>query len=100
MTSKLVISYKIRMKLAAKVPPVSENDICECFENRSRTPLRDTRERHDTDPPTLWFIAENYYGRRLKICFSDDGTNIHIKSAFVPNDAEERIYAAKSKELG
>lgn len=96
----LCVSYKVRLKLSSKAPPVSENDICECFQNRTRTPIRDTRERHETDPPTMWFISENDYGQRLKVCFIEDGSNIHIKSAFTPNADEERIYAAKSKELG
>lgn len=96
---KPTLSYNIRMKLAGKTPPVSENDIAECFANRCRTLLKDTREKHETDPPTMWFISENDYGRRLKICFIDDGTQFAIKSAFVPNEIEEQIYARYSKEL-
>lgn len=97
--SNLVLSYAIRMKLAGKTPPVSENDILECFANRERTPIRDTRERHDTDPPTMWFIAENDYGRRLKVCYIEKDGHFIIKSAFVPNETEERVYLSRSALL-
>lgn len=90
---KLYLSQKIRHKLSQKTPPVSENDVFECFTNRTHSYLMDTREDHQTDPPTLWFISENDYGRRLKVCFMNDGTQIIIKSAYVPNADEERIYA-------
>lgn len=99
MAAKLVISYKVRIKLSGKTPPVSENDIIECFANRDRSAIRDTRERHDSDPPTMWFIAENDYGRRLKVCYIEKDAQIIIRSAFVPNTEEERIYMARSTEL-
>lgn len=99
MTAKLNLSYAVRKKLAAKTPPVSENDIMECFANRDRTPLRDTRERHDSDPPTMWFISENDYGRRLKVCYIEKDDGVTIRSAFVPNQTEERVYAKFSQEL-
>ena len=92
MHMKLYMSQKIRQKLTLKTPPVSENDIHECFTNRTQAFLLDTREDHKTDPPTLWFISENDYGRRLKVCFMNDGQQISIKSAFVPNADEERVY--------
>ena len=89
---KLHLSQKIRQKLTLKTPPVSENDIYECFTNRTHVFLEDTREDHKTDPATLWFISENDYGRHLKVCFMTDGQQISIKSAYVPNADEERIY--------
>jgi hypothetical protein len=99
MASKLDLSYNVRAKLAGKTPPVSENDIAECFANRSRSFLRDTRERHLSDPPTLWFISENDYGRKLKVCFIDDGQKITIRTAYVPNPTEEAVYQARSTEI-
>lgn len=89
---KLSLSPKIRQKLALKTPPVSENDIYECFTNRTNAFLMDTREDHKTDPVTFWFISENDYGRRLKVCFMNHGEQLSIKSAFVPNADEERVY--------
>ena len=92
------MSYSMRMKLAAKTPPVSENDLFECFQNRTRTAILDLREKHDTDPPTLWFISENDYGRRLKICYVSEAVPV-IKTAFVPNADEEKFYLEHSLEL-
>ena len=89
---RLDLSPKIRQKLADKTPPVSENDIWECFANRTHGFLIDTREDHQTDPVTQWFISENDYGRRLKVCFMHHGDRVSIKTAYVPNADEERIY--------
>lgn len=89
----LVLSQKIRAKLSAKVPPVSENDIKECFANRTGRYLIDNRADNATNPPTNWFIAETDYGRWLKICFVRmPNTDVHIKTAYVPNAEEVRIY--------
>lgn len=88
----LMISSSIRQKLTEK-HGVSEDEITQCFASRDRGFLEDTREDHKTDPPTQWFIAETDYGRKLKVVFmqSSDG-NIHIKTAYPPNDNEKRIY--------
>lgn len=76
-----------------KTPSVSENDVDECFNNRTHLSLEDTREDHKTDPITLWFISENDYGRRLKICYIlNADQQVSIKTAYVPNSDEERIY--------
>lgn len=96
---KLHLTAKIRQKLAQKIPPVSENDVLECFINRNHSFLIDTREDHQTDPVTQWFISENDYGRRLKVCFMKEEAHITIKSAYVPNADEERIYAKFAKPL-
>lgn len=93
------MTAKIRQKLALKVPPVSENDVFECFINRTHSFLLDSREDHQTDPPTQWFISENDYGRRLKVCFIKEEAYMTIKSAFVPNAIEEQIYAKHAIEL-
>ena len=92
------LSQRIREKLASKTPPVSENDIDECFTNRTHSFLKDTREDHQTDPVTLWFISENDYGLKLKVCFMERNRQIHIKSAYVPNADELRIYATYAKQ--
>jgi hypothetical protein len=89
---RLEFSAKIRQKLTAKSPPVSENDVWECFANRSHGFLIDTRENHLTDPVTQWFISENDYGCRLKVCFMHYPDKVSIKTAYVPNSDEERIY--------
>jgi hypothetical protein len=88
----LKISHSVRAKLGNKNPPVTREEIEACFANRSGTYLEDTREQHKTDPPTKWFIAETFYGRKLKIAFIQKGANTIIRTAYDPNKDELRIF--------
>ena len=89
----LFISPKVGVKLANKTPPVTQEEIVQCFANRNGTFLRDTRERHQSDPPTRWFIAETDFGRKLKVVFIPrNGKTIIIRTAYGPNKEEMRIY--------
>jgi hypothetical protein len=88
----LKISHSVRAKLGNKNPPVTREEIEECFANRSGIYLEDTREQHKTDPPTKWFIAETFYGRKLKIAFIQKDANTIIRTAYVPNKDELRIF--------
>ena len=92
----LVLSSKIRDKLSSK-HGVKEDEIQQCFANRERGYLRDPREEHASDPPTLWFISETDYGRVLKVVFVPKDGKIYIRTAFEPNDNEKRIYNKYSK---
>jgi hypothetical protein len=56
----IIISLKVRDKLAYKIPPVSETAIRECFDSRLYGSIEDRPEQHRTKPPTLWFIGETY----------------------------------------
>jgi hypothetical protein len=96
----IIISPKIRTKLATKPHPVSQQDIEECFSTRDRGFLQDSRENNKTMPPTQWFISDTFIGRLLKIVFiqMDDGS-IVIKTAYDPNTDEKRIYHKYSVEL-
>lgn len=85
------ISDRILEKLAQK-HNVKAEEVAQCFANRNGRSLRDSRAKHQTNPPTQWFIAETDYGRRLKVVFIRDGSDIEIKSAFEPNPEELRIY--------
>ena len=85
------ISTKVRSKLEQK-HNVTQDDIEQCFATRTKGYLSDTREDHKTDPPTLWFVSETYFGRKLKVVFIMVDDDINIKSAFEPNDEEIRIY--------
>ena len=87
----LVISPKIKEKLRHK-HWVNEEEIVQCFASREGRFLIDTREEHRTDPPTHWFIAETSRGRLLKVVFVPIGDEIHIKTAYTPNETEKRIY--------
>jgi hypothetical protein len=72
---------------------VTPSEVEECFLNRQKGLLEDTREQHYTNPPTRWFISETDRGRLLKIIFIEhsDGTYA-IKSAYEPNQTEIKIY--------
>ncbi len=95
---RLNISPAIRQKLANKQPPVNEDDILQCFSNRTGGFLEDTREDHQSDPPTKWFIAETDYGVKLKIVFiHHKGKGIYIRTAYAPNAEEIRIYDKHGK---
>lgn len=88
----LIISAKVREKLAGKHPPVTQDEIVQCFANRTGKLLLDTREQHQSDPPTRWFISETDYGRKLKIAFINTDQGIVIRTAYDPNSEEMRIY--------
>jgi hypothetical protein len=94
----LVISPKVRAKLVAKVPPVTQSEIEQCFTNRTGIYLIDTREEHESDPPTRWFIAETYFGRKLKVVFVPRLPNIVIRTAYDPNPTEIQIYNKYGKQ--
>ena len=80
-------------KLAAKVPPVTLDEIIQCFASRTGKSLLDTRAKNLTSPPTKWFIAETEYGRKLKVCYIVLGNGeVVIKTAYDPNAEEVRIY--------
>lgn len=93
----LRISRKVSQKLANKQPPVTEDEIEQCFANRNTTYLEDDREEHRTDPPTQWFIGETDYGRKLKIVFIRRGEEIAIRTAYDPNEIERYIYQKYSR---
>jgi len=85
------VSTRTLEKLARK-HNVKTEEVAQCFANRNGKYLRDPRAQHQTNPPTQWFIAETDYGRRLKVVFIRDGSDVEIKSAFEPNPDELRIY--------
>lgn len=89
----LVLSPRVREKLAMKKPPVAQEEIIQCFANRTGKYLLDLREEHHTDPPTQWFISETDYGRKLKIAFIQKNNDIIIKTAYDPNPIEMRMFA-------
>lgn len=89
----LIISTQVRNKLANKTPPVTQEEIAQCFANRTGQMLIDTRADHLTNPMTRWFISETDFGRKLKIAFIPAQGNIVIKTAYDPNAVELSIYA-------
>ena len=95
----LVIAPRIREKLANKNPPVAEDEILQCFANRSGMFLYDERAENKTDPPTRWFIAETDFGRKLKVAFIQDGNDVIIKTAYKPNREELRIFNRVTRQV-
>jgi hypothetical protein len=87
----LVISPEIQRKLELK-HGISRSDVEQCFLNRTRSYLLDNRLDHLTEPPTEWFISENNRGILIKVVFVFDSGLIYLKSAFLPNSTEIRIY--------
>lgn len=86
------ISQRIVQKLAQK-HQVTADEIEECFFNRVKGFLTDTRINHLTNPKTQWFIAETDKGRALKIIFIELINNTYeIKTAYAPNLTEIKIY--------
>ena len=81
---------KLETKHLIKVPW----EIIQCFANRSGITLDELRQKHKTDPKTVWFVSETDSGRKLKIVFMQHpNRDIEIKSAFEPNPEEIAIYA-------
>jgi len=95
----LSISTAVREKLANKTPPVTESEIIQCFANRNRSALIDTRADNMTNPLTRWFIAETDFGRKLKVAYMPFTDKIVIKSAYDPNPVEQQIYNKVSVPL-
>jgi len=90
----LIISPGVRAKLADPSHNVTKEEILQCFANRSGKTCIDSRPHHKAEFPTLWFVAQTDYGRRLKIVYLHDLTNgnIEIKSAYAATDEVTRIF--------
>jgi len=90
--NNLKISKSITGKLISK-HNVTVDEVFECFLNRIKGLLEDTRVNHKTNPPTLWFISETDHERRLKIVFIQLANGgYEVKTAYEPNDMEVKIY--------
>jgi hypothetical protein len=100
----IFISPRILKKLSER-HNVSEDEVRQCFMNIEGGFLRDTREQHDTDPPSHWFISETNRRRKLKIVFvarkvetpSGAQTRIDIKTAYDPSAEEIELYSRRGQ---
>lgn len=97
----MFISPSTRSKLAQPDHNVTDQEIMQCFANRGRTFLQDTRPQHQTPIPTQWFVSETDHGRRLKVVFIYDPATkiVDIKSAYGAAPEVERIYLKYSQPL-
>lgn len=94
----IIISEKIKEKLREK-HNVSVDEVQQCFASRTAGFLYDNREDHQTDPPTLWFISETFWGRKLKVIFVMQDKQIFLKTCYEANPEEISIYSRKSVPL-
>jgi uncharacterized DUF497 family protein len=92
----LIVSAGVLAKLRDK-HGVTVREVEQCFENLCGTYLEDTREDHQTDPPTLWFVAPTNQDRLLKVAFIFLDGNVHIKSAFEADAQAQTIYERHGK---
>ena len=87
----LVATDTIKTKLKTK-HGVELNELEQYFYNKAGRLLTGNRDLHKTIPPTLWFIALTHKGRQLKVTYIQIGLEIHLKTAYEPNEAEKHIY--------
>jgi len=93
----LIISKKIRDKIAQlDHGSVNEREVRECFLNRPEGVCKDDREGHQTDPPTVWFVAPTHLGRLLKIVYVEDEENIYLKSAYLATKVVQDVFDRNS----
>ena len=86
-------STEVKKKIATK-HNVTEDEIQECFASRPTGTgyLKDNREDNRTTPPTLWFVSETDFGRKLKVVFIHKDGKIIVKTAYQANAEEIRIF--------
>lgn len=87
----LVVSAVILGKITNR-HNVTIAEVRQCFLNRKGRLLVDNRALTKTNPPTLWFIADTNKVRTLKIVYIQDGLQVHLKTAYEPNEVETAIY--------
>lgn len=92
----LRISADTLEKLATK-HGVIRREVEQCFENKCGMYLMDEREDHQSDPPTLWFVAPTHNDRLLKVIFIYRDGQVHLRSAYDADATAQRIYNAKAR---
>lgn len=85
------ISAHVTQKLLDK-HRVTREEVIECFMNRDGPSFDDARRDHQTDPPTLWFVADTDRGRTLKVVYMEFPDFFAIKTAFEPRDGSDDLY--------
>ena len=87
----LVISKSIQKKLTEK-HGVRRKEVLECFQNMTHRPIKDEREEHETNPPTMWIVSETNHRRELKVLFVLKDGGVYLKSAYEPSDRVKNMY--------
>jgi hypothetical protein len=95
----LTIKPSVLQKIIQK-HNVTEEEVFECFYNRTHEFLTDEREEHKTSPITQWFMSETDTGRDLKVCFVKIGTELSLKTCFPSeNESTKLMYYKKAMKL-
>src|SRR5690349_18772622 len=96
---RLIVRKRVRKNLKSK-HGVNMSEVEQCFLNRMKSHLEDTRIDHFTVPPTYWFISQTNNQRELKVVFIEHPGNVYeIKTAYTPNPEEKRIYEKYAKPI-
>ncbi len=91
-----IVSSGVLVKLKDK-HKISLREVEQCFENKCGMYVVDDREDNQTDPATLTFIAPTNQGRLLKVAFIFINGNVHIKTAFDPDEQDIAFYERHGK---
>lgn len=92
----LIISQAILDKLRDK-HQVDRREVEQCFANKCGLYLVDDREDHQSDPPTLWFVAPTNRGRLLKVAFIFREGKVFLRTAFDADELAQKIYDARGR---
>ncbi len=87
----LITSPAIVEKLQQK-HHVCRREVEQCFDNLEGPLLTDTREDHQSDPPTLWFLSRTNRNRLLKVVYIQRGSKVYLRTCYEPNEDEISIY--------
>jgi uncharacterized DUF497 family protein len=90
------ISQRVLEKLCEK-HKVDRREVEQCFSNKCGLFLCDDREDHQSDPPTLWFVAPTNKGRLLKVIFVFRDGYIDLRSAYDADANAQQIYDRKAR---
>lgn len=100
MTLKTMVNLRISQGVLEKLGTkhkVDRREVEQCFENKCGLFLMDDREDHQSDPPTLWFVAPTNKGRLLKIIFIYRDGHMDLRSAYDADEATQRLYERKAR---
>lgn len=91
-----IVSSSVLTKLKDK-HSITVREVEQCFENKCGMYVEDDREDNHTDPATLTFIAPTNQNRLLKVAFIFLDGNVHIKTAFEPDEQDIAFYERHGK---
>ncbi|MGY5797064.1 hypothetical protein [Rheinheimera faecalis] len=85
------VSPRVRDKIENK-HGLTIAEVHEAISGRLGKFLKDQREEHKSDPPTLWFIGSTDFGKAVKVAFIFKDGHMIIRTAYIANAKELEIY--------